>query len=476
MNDITVVPVPARVEPADVVFALGPDAVIASDSPGVGALLASALRAATGLALPIVEGGSEAAIALRLGGDFGGDFGDEGYELVVGAEGVVVRARTEAGLFYGVQTLLQLLPAANGPWTVPGGRIVDAPRFGYRGAMLDVSRHFFGVEVVERFIEAISRYKMNVLHLHLSDDQGWRIAIEKWPELATVGGASQVGGGAGGCFSQAEYTRIVEFAAARFVTVVPEIDMPGHTNAALHAYPELNADGVAPAAYTGVDVGFSTLAVGKDVTYDFVRDVLTEVAALTPGPYLHIGGDEAQSTTTEDYLAFLDRVQPIVGELGKTVVGWHQIGPARTVPGRVAQYWGHGPAPDEDVLAAVAQGDRMLLSPADRVYLDMKYTRETPIGLDWAGLVTTRTAYEWDPDRLIPGAAVLGIEAPLWTETVATTADIDLLTFPRLPAVAELAWSPQASREWDGFRTRLAAHGPRWTAQGIGFHPDPEVF
>jgi hexosaminidase len=357
----------------------------------------------------------------------------------------------------------------------PGGTITDAPRYAYRGAMLDVSRHFFGVEVLMRFVEQLARYKLNVLHLHLSDDQGWRLAVDAWPRLAEVGGATQVGGGTGGCYTKAEYAALVEFAAARHVTIVPEIDMPGHVNAALAAYPELNGDGVAPPPYTGVEVGFSTLAVGQEVTYAFVRDVLAEVAALTPGPYLHIGGDEAQSTTPEDYRTFMARVQPMVTALGKTVIGWHQIGPADGEPGRIAQYWGNTPEPDDDVKAALARGDRILLSPADRVYLDMKYDADTPIGLDWAGHIGVRTAYDWDPADRLPAAAVLGVEAPLWTETVSTADEIDYLVFPRLPAVAELAWSPQSARDWADFRTRLAEHGPRWARQGINYHRSPEV-
>jgi N-acetyl-beta-hexosaminidase len=172
----------------------------------------------------------------------------------------------------------------------------------------------------------------------------------------------------------------------------------------------------------------------------------------------------------------MHRVQPMVSATGKTVVGWHQIGAAQRVPGRIAQYWGHKPEPDDDLRAALAQGDRILLSPADRVYLDMKYAADTPIGLDWAGYITVRTSYDWDPATLLPGTpSIIGVEAPLWTETVASQADIDLLTFPRLPAIAELAWSPQTERSWDTFRARLAAHGPRWTMRGIGFHPDPEI-
>ncbi|GAA3451419.1 beta-N-acetylhexosaminidase [Dactylosporangium matsuzakiense] len=462
-----VVPVPAHLAPAPgITFVLAPDAAIRSDAAGVGAYAAAALG------LSLVADHPAPAVALLLTDRVDGD---EAYELEVAADGIVIRARTDAGLFYGVQTLLQLTPAGE-PRAVAGVRIVDAPRFAYRGAMLDVARHFFGVDVVLRFIDEISRYKINVLHLHLTDDQGWRIAIGTRPELARVGGAAQVGAGAGGCFSQDEYARIVAHAAARHVTIVPEIDMPGHTNAALVSYPELTVDGAAPAVYTGVDVGFSTFAVHREATYEFVRDVVAEVAALTPGPYLHIGGDEAQSTPTEDYLTFMRRVQPIVAAAGKTVVGWHQIGAAERIAGRIVQYWGRGTELDEDTHAALAQGDRFVLSPADRVYLDMKYAEDTPIGHDWAGYITTRTAYAWDPGALLPaGADVVGIEAPLWTEFVTTAADIDLLVFPRLAAVAEVAWSPQEARDWQSFRDRLATHGPQWTARGVRFHPDPEI-
>ncbi|MGI5237452.1 beta-N-acetylhexosaminidase [Dactylosporangium sp. CA-139066] len=473
-----VVPVPAEVHPEPgVSFQLRPDAAIRSDSASAGAYLAERLRPPTGYPLPLVDAPPAHGIELLRAG---AGVHPEEYSLWVDAERVTIRSGTDAGLFYGVQTLLQLLPSTveagtvqAGPWTVPGGRIVDRPRYAYRGAMLDVSRHFFGVEVVRRFVDRLSRYKINVLHLHLSDDQGWRLAVDAWPRLATVGGASQVGGGGGGHYSREEYAGLVEYAAARHVTIVPEIDMPGHTNAALSAYPELNADGIAPPPYTGVDVGFSSLSVDKEVTYRFVREVIGEVAALTPGPYIHIGGDEAQSTTPEDYRTFMDRVQPLVTAAGKTVIGWHQIGPAAREPGRIAQYWGSSESPDDDLRAALAQGDRILLSPSNRVYLDMKYDAATPIGLDWAGHIDVRTAYDWDPAEILPaGADVAGVEAPLWTETVETPADIDRLTYPRLPAVAELAWSPQRSRYWPDFRARLAAHEPRWAHLGIEFHPE----
>lgn len=484
----SVVPAPVTVQPAGgVTYTLPAGASIqaAAAATGVGAYLAGILRPSTGYALPVttVTGAPSSGIALLLSGA-DASVGAEGYQLDVTASLVTIRAQTAAGLFYGVQTLRQLLPPAveartvqPGPWQVAGGRILDRPRYGYRGAMLDVSRHFFGVDVVKRYIDEISQYKINTLHLHLSDDQGWRIVVDAWPRLATVGGSTQVGGGPGGYYTKAQYTDLVAYAAARQVTVVPEIDMPGHTNAALASYAELNCDNVAPPLYTGTDVGFSSLCVGKEVTYTFVRQVLAELAALTPGPYLHIGGDEAHSTPEADYRTFMNRVQPFVGAAGKTVMGWHQLGQADHTPGRVAQFWGTTTS-DADLSAAVGKGDKVVMSPANKTYLDMKYTNETPLGLTWAGLIEVRTAYDWDPATLVPGVpagAILGVEAPMWTETITRLADIEFMAFPRLPALAEVAWSPQSARSWDTFKVRLGAQAPRWTTQGIAFYRSPQV-
>jgi hexosaminidase len=427
--------------------------------------------------MPSIDG-----IALLLDGSSGG--GGDGYRLDVSAAGVVVRAGTPAGLFHGVQTLRQLLPAAvesltvaPGPWPVAGGHIEDGPRFAYRGAMLDVARHFFPVSDVKRYLDEIALYKMNYLHLHLTDDQGWRIAVPGWPRLTEVGGATQVGGGPGGYYTEDDYREIVAYAADRYITVVPEIDMPGHVNAAIVAYPELGCDGRPPAAYTGTDVGFSSLCVGREYTYEFVDRVLGSIAALTPGEFLHVGGDETYATTAGDYLSFMRRAQRIVAGHGKRVLAWHQLARAEPAEGVVLQFWGTSSA-DPAVAAAVRAGALLVLSPAHRIYLDQKYSLDTPLGLIWAGLIDVRQAYDWDPGRFLDGVgeqSVLGLEAPLWTETVRTMAEIEYLAFPRLAAVAELAWSPAAALNWVDFRDRLAQHGPRWSAMGIRFYPSPQV-
>jgi hexosaminidase len=445
--------------------------------------LAAVLKAA-GVEAQVQEGATEAAqIALRLlraTAEAPSTLGHEGYFLKIAEDGVVLEAPQSAGLFYGVQTLRQmlLLQGIGDAVTLPVGEIVDAPRFGWRGMMLDVARHFFGVEDVKRLIDLLPMYKMNRLHLHLSDDQGWRIEIKSWPELARIGGSTAVKGEGGGYYTQAEYSELVAYAAERHITIVPEIDLPGHTNAALAAYAELNCDGVARPLFTGIEVGFSSLCIDKEITYEFLDDVLRELAELTPGSYLHIGGDEAHVTPHDDYVRFMARVQPIVQKYGKQVIGWEELGQAPVLPGTLVQQWNSEPARTVHTLEAVAQGAKVIVSPSSRVYLDMKYTADTVLGLQWAGLVEVHDAYAWEPTAYLEGvgeAEVEGVEAPLWAETLRTIEDIEFMLFPRLPGVAEIGWSPREGRSWEEYRVRLAAQAVAWEALGIPYYRSPQV-
>jgi hexosaminidase len=339
--------------------------------------------------------------------------------------------------------------------------------------MLDVARHFFSVPDVERFVDLMAYYKLNRLHLHLTDDQGWRIAIKSRPRLASHGGSTAVGGGAGGYYSQRDYSALVAYAASRYVTVVPEIDLPGHANAALASYPELTCDGEAPPLYTGIEVGFSSLCIGKQTTYSFVRDVIGELARLTPGPYIHVGGDEAAATKPADYAAFVRRLQEIVAAHGKQMVGWEEIAQADPAPPVIVQHW-QGDA----VERAVQRGAKVVMSPATRAYMDMKYDSATRLGLDWAGYTSVQQAYSWDPSTEVAGvseADVVGVEAPLWSETLGTMADVEFMAFPRLLGYAEIGWSPAGGRSWGEYRKRLASHGPRLAALGVRFYRSPEV-
>jgi hexosaminidase len=476
-----VVPAPASVTPADASFTLADGAPIVT-TPDASAPIGQYLAALLGHGTSVRSGASSTdrphgGIALALVP--AAPEGAEAYQLDVDADGVSIRARTAAGLFYGVQTLRQLMPGdLRGPITVPGGRAVDRPRFGYRAVMLDVARHFFTVAQVERLIDLSTMYKVNYLHLHLTDDQGWRIAIDSWPRLASEGGRTHVGGGNGGSYTKDDYGQIVAYAAVRFVTVVPEVDLPGHTNAAQASYADLNCDGRATAPYTGINVGFSALCAGDPDTGRFLTDVLGELAAITPGPYLHIGGDEATSMTPADYATIVNRAQAVVAAKGKTVVGWHQIAGATLADSAVLEFWDTSTSAPPNVNRAVAAGHKVILAPANHAYLDQKYDDNTRIGLQWAGPTSVAASYDWDPATLLSGIgerSVLGVEGALWTETVTTMDDIEYLAFPRLAAVAEIGWSPASTHDWSAFRVRVGAQAARWAALGVHFARTDDV-
>jgi len=403
--------------------------------------------------------------------------GNEGYDLNIGKRLITIRAGSLAGCFYGSQTLLQTLPvkdAEGDEQIIATGTVRDFPEYSYRGMMLDVARHFFSVEDVKRVIDLMAAYKMNVLHLHLSDDQGWRIEIKSWPELTTIGGSTEVGGGEGGFYTQEDYKEIIDYAQERYITIVPEIDMPGHTNAALASYAELNCDGEARELYTGTDVGFSTLCAGKDITYRFVEDVVSEIVALTPGPWFHIGGDESHVTSPDDYVFFVNRVQEIVADHGKKIIGWDEIANADLLEGATVHYWDDV----ENTTMGVEKGAIVLMSPSAHSYLDMQYDSTTYLGLHWAGYIEVDKGYSWDPATMVDGVTkedILGVEAPLWTETVTNMDELEYMVFPRLPGYAEIGWTAPALRNWDTYKLRLADHGKRFEDLEINFYRSPLV-
>jgi hexosaminidase len=485
-----IIPKPASITATGEYFVLKSHSAIyiMGESPElkqIGMMLAEKLRLSTGYKIEVISTAKTPAtgnICLTLiEKNSGPDLGEEGYKLNITKKQVLLSAITPAGLFRGVQTIRQLLPAKiemvsaqTGPWKIATGTITDYPLYSYRGVMLDVSRHFFGVGDVEKLIDYLSYYKMNVLHLHLADDQGWRIEIKSWPELAKHGGSTQVGGGKGGYFTQEQYTAIVQYAKDRYIMVVPEIDMPGHTNAALSSYAELNCSGKATELYTGIEVGFSSFCTTLDITYKFINDVIGELAALTPGPYIHIGGDESHSTKREDYIPFINKVQDIVLAHGKKVLGWDDIAIASLKPGVVAQHW----ANVKNAKMAVGQGARILISPARKAYLDMQYDKSTKLGLHWAAYIEVDSAYTWNPETLIPGVAkgnILGIEAALWTETITNIDEMEYMVFPRLPGYAEIGWTPATGRSWNEYKVRLGKQAGRFKAMGINYYQSGRV-
>lgn len=500
MTPLPLIPLPAEVtERPGAALAL-PGAVTASGPASALALLRRLVTARTAGAVVVTTADEPAAALIRFDAAAANAV-PESYTLDASNAGVRITAADDAGAHGAVHTLVQLLQpvtgaAADAPgWRLPDVQIADRPRFAYRGVMLDVARHFMDVETVEAYIERAAALKFNHLHLHLTDDQGWRLHIDARPELTARGSGTSVGGDPGGRYTHADYRRIIEFAAAHHMQVVPEIDLPGHTHAVSLAHPELceqpvlsesvretvrTFGGELPALgepYDGMAVGFSSLKIGDAGTDAFLTDVLGELAALTPGPYLHIGGDEALGTPPERFAAFMSQVSDMVVALGKTPITWHEAGAAAGLaPGTIGQYWGFvTPTDDMDdkTRRFVAGGGQVILSPADAVYLDMKFDADHPLGLTWAnGVTTLERAYDWDPADVIDGideTDILGVEAPLWTETVRTLGDIDALAFPRIAAAAEAAWSPRHApgRTFASFRDRVAGIQPLWARTGI---------
>ena len=405
--------------------------------------------------------------------------GDEGYSMITTSDGIKIIANKAEGLFRGIQTLRQLLPPEisstkvmnNIQWSIPSSKVYDKPEYNYRGLMIDVARHFFTEEQIKKQIDLAAQYKINKVHLHLTDDQGWRIEIKKYPDLTLIGGSTEVGGGPGGYYTQEQFKNIVQYAADRYIEIIPEVDMPGHSNAALASYGFLNPDGKRKPLYTGTNVGFSTLMTDSEKTYEFIEDVVKEISEISPSKYFHMGGDEAQSTKKEDYDYFVGRVSKIVQKYGKTPIGWDPIDTAPEINSSVIlQNW------KDSNEAARQKNMNMIISIASKAYLDMKYNENTPYGLNWAGYIPIETAYNWDPTDYAPKNLVLGIEAPLWTETIDNVEAMEYMIYPRLLGYSEIGWTPKNLRNFEEYKIRLEKQGPRMEYEGINYYKDKSIF
>jgi hexosaminidase len=437
---------------------------------------------------------------------------DEGYLLRVAGDRIEIDARRPVGLHRALTTLRQLVlvASAEGHRSVEPLEVSDACRYPWRGLSLDVARCFFDIAEVKRVIDLLSFYKLNVLHLHLTDDQGWRIDVPALPALSRVGGSRSEGEHPAGCYTLEDYRDIVEYAAERYVTVVPEIDMPGHCAAAIAAYPELGGP--------GTDAGPANLLhPDRKGVMEFVASVLGELAAATPGPYLHIGGDEAFGLGGDPYRRFVAAAREIVRSLGKTPVTWQEGAAAPMVAGDVLQHWlafdpaieailatGDAtgrPLPEgfafpmemvprlassvrrsrADLARAVGEGARVVLSPATHTYLDRPYSEGSVLGgqgelADRLGLrvyapATVEEFFDWDPAAALPfpleAGAVLGVEAAMWSESLTGPADLEFMLLPRLAGLAERGWSERT--DWAGHAARLARHRPAWEARGWAY-------
>ena len=462
-----------------------------ADSSGAQAdaeYLSTLFRPATGFAMPTAAGTGSSGIRLAITPSDAA-IGAQGYRLAITTGLVTVSAQNSAGLFYGIQTLRQLLPPAidattvqsGVAWTAPTGTVLDYPRYGFRGVMLDVARHFFTVPQVEQYIDQISLYKVNYLDLHLADNQGWRLQINGWPDLTSTGAATEVGGGTGGYYTQAQYQQLVAYAAARDITVIPEFDVPSHATAALASYPQLgcpNAQGqyTQYTVPTTISPAITSLCANTTELSSFLSAVIGQVAAITPGPYISVSGDEAEGISGDVYDSIVGEAAADVRADGKTVMGYQESSAAISAP-NVSVYW--NPSGSYSAMAQGAkQGTQVVLAPAQHTYMDQKYTATTMLGLDWAGPTEVKQSYDWNPATMLsglPAAAVAGIEATLFTETLSTVSDLDYMTFPRLPAEAEIGWSPQSTHSWTAFAARLAAQAPRWKAMGVNYYQSPQI-
>lgn len=478
------------------------------------AYLARALRISTGYPIQILESASVPArdcIVLQAGGDAG--IGEEGYLLTVDPKRILLEARSDPGMFYAAQTLLQLFPAqvysghqVKGPrWELPAVRILDQPRYRWRGMMLDVSRHFFPKEFVKEFLDYLAMHKMNVFHWHLNDDQGWRIEIKQYPKLTGVSAwrvdrenlhwssrpEQRPGEIAtyGGYYTQEEIKEIVEYAAERHITVVPEIEMPAHCTAVLAAFPELSCTGGPFTVPTGGLWPIKDIYCGgNDSVFTFIENILTEVAEIFPGRYIHIGGDEAnkaewkrcpkcQARITAESLQdeaglqsyFITRIESILTAKGKRLIGWDEILEGGLAPEATVMSW----RGTKGGIEAARSGHDVIMTPTSFCYFDYYQGdwRQEPIA--WGGYIPLKTVYAFEPTpaELTGEEArhVLGAQGNLWAEHIPDAWKVQYMVLPRMAAMSEAVWSSSGNRDWADFSSRLRAQLKRYSAIGLAY-------
>ena len=498
-NQPALIPVPEEMTMGTGCFTLTKGATIAIETPseeleGIARYFNEKTSPATGFEL---SRGKSGKITFSLTDDEA--LGDEGYQLSVTKGSIKVTAHKPAGVFYGVQTILQLMPPeiksqsvqADKKWTIPCVEIKDRPKFVWRGMMLDVSRHFFTKEEVMKYIDEIAEYKLNVFHWHLTDDQGWRIQIESLPKLTEVGAwrAKRVGQWwhrdrlqpgekptYGGFYTHDDVKEVVAYAASRFVRVIPEIDVPGHSVAALVSYPELACNKAPESVNVGntfFGVDENTLCVGKDFTFEFMDKVLTEVAELFPDEYVHIGGDEcfkgfwhkcprcqarmkAENLKNEEELQsyFIHRMGDILKSKGKKLVGWDEILEGGLAPDANVMSW-RGMAGG---IKAAKAGHHVIMTPTNHCYLDL-FQGEPSVEPDTYSMCRLSDTYSFNPlPEGVPEEMVLGGQGNLWAESVPTFRQAEYMAWPRGWALAEVLWSGPAKADWEKFWPRVEQH------------------
>ncbi len=508
-QDISVIPEPVTVTKSPGMFTLRAETpiVISVDSPQMRHLsryLADKLHTATWVYAEIQtsNAAADSSIKLTLSSD-GTPNQEEGYVLSVSPKSVEIKARTTHGLFYGIQTLLQLLPPAitlddptlvpgNTKWTIPSVRIEDYPRYSYRGMHLDVARHFFPVEFIKKYLDLMAMQKMNRFHWHLTEDQGWRIEIMQYPKLTEVGAwrdSTLIGHYGsekfdniryGGYYTQEEIKEIVQYANDRYITVIPEIEMPGHSSAALEAYPSLGCEPNKEYKVQSTWGVFDDIYCPSEETFTFLENVLIEVMDLFPSEYIHIGGDEAPKTAWENSkLAqevikreglkdehelqsyFITRIEKFLNSKGRQIIGWDEILEGGLAPNATVMSW----RGVEGGIAAAQQGHNVIMTPTSHVYLDYYQADPKTEPLAIGGFTTLEKVYSYEPtpDTLTEEESkyILGAQGNVWTEYMHTGSKVEYMAFPRAAALAEVVWSPKEKRNWFSFWGRLQTHFQR---------------
>lgn len=434
---------------------------------------------------------------------------EEGYMLKVSSNRIHLSAAKPAGIFYGLQTLRQLLPPAieyqskqSAVWEIPAVKITDYPRFGWRGLLLDVSRHFFTKEFVKKYIDEMARYKFNILHLHLTDDQGWRIQIKSFPELTKTGAwrvprtgrwwtyeQPKPGEAAtyGGFYTQDDIREMVQYAQERNVSILPEIDVPGHSLAAIASYPYLSATGYIYPVNPGskfYNIEDNTLNPADERVYDFLDKVFGEIAQLFPYPYIHIGGDECtktfwrKSAVVQDFMKkegiksehelqshFIKRLEKILQQKGKKLIGWDEILEGGLAPEATVMSW-RGMSGG---IEAAKQGHEVVMTPANNAYLDL-YQGDPATEPDTYSMLRLKTCYQWDPvPRDVKPSLILGGQGNLWTESVPTDRHAEYMTWPRALALSEVFWSPVQKQHWPDFQNKLESQFRHLQSAGINY-------
>jgi len=470
---------------------------------------ANLVRNSTGMSLPVEEGKKSAKGSVFMTLDTAIE-NDEGYELTVTHKKVIVRGGSAAGLFYAVQTMRQIMPTElESPsiveglvLTIPACEIKDEPRFGYRGMHLDVGRHMFPIAYIKRYIDMIALHKMNRFHWHLTEDQGWRIEISKYPNLTTTGAYRKetlVGHGGrrpfefdgkpyGGFYTKDEVKEIVEYARSKFITVMPEIEMPGHAMAALASYPELGCTGGPYEVQTRWGVFDDVYCAGKEETFSFLEDVLTEVMELFPSEYIHIGGDECPKTRwkkcplcqkrmKEEGLKdehelqsyFIQRIEKFVLSKGRKIIGWDEILEGGLAPEATVMSW----RGTTGGIEAARQKHDVIMTPYTYVYLDYYQCEPQGEPLAIGGYLPLEKVYSYNPvpEELAPEEQkyILGVQGNLWSEYLKTPDYMEYMAYPRMFAVAETGWTPNRLKDFEDFLTRIEVLKKRYDAIGINY-------